>query len=85
MLAVLIHCLEHLVEGHADLKHKYKKTQRVFSSRLHVSWHLWPNRVRLYLQHASRPLLLKTLQKGPHKVIYVQQLELCLNDGLQRL
>lgn len=25
MLTVLIHCLEHLVEGHADLKRKYKK------------------------------------------------------------
>lgn len=39
----------------------------------------------LYLQHAPCPLLLETLQKRPHQVIDVQQLELCLNDGLQRL
>lgn len=39
----------------------------------------------LDLQHAPRPLLLEALQKRPHQVIHVEQLELRLNDGLQRL
>lgn len=78
VLAVLIHRLEHLVEGHSDLK-----DEPTFPSGLRDFVVCVVK--RLYLQHAPCPLLLETLQKRPHQVIHVQQLELCLNDGLQRL
>lgn len=78
MLTVLIHRLEHLIEGHSNLKD---------STRLHQEdmIPLYLCQSCLHLQHAPCPLLLETLQKRPHQVIHVQQLELGLNDGLQRL
>lgn len=39
----------------------------------------------IYLQHASCPLLLESLQERSNQVIHIEQLELCLNDGLQCL
>ena len=39
----------------------------------------------VYLQHASCPLLLEALQERPDQVIHIEQLELCLDDGLQCL
>lgn len=30
MLTVLVHCLQHLIEGHSNLKDKYKQTQHTF-------------------------------------------------------
>lgn len=67
MLAVLIHRLEHLIEGHTNLKHQYtlKKKKKPKTKKL------WSN-VCPYLQHASRPLLLETLQKRPHQVIHIK-------------
>lgn len=89
MLAVLIDCLQHLIEGHTNLKHtgmsmSSLRLREIYHAKLLQLWVIWRwSNLCVYLQHASRPLLLKALQEGSHQVIHVEQLELCLDDGLQ--
>lgn len=91
MLAVLVDCLQHLIEGHTNLKHtgmsmsNLRLRGNLSCKIITVMSYLkdqWSN-LCVYLQHASRPLLLEALQERSNQVIHVEQLELCLDDGLQ--
>lgn len=83
MLAVLVDSLQHLIKSYTNLKHTSTSSNQTNESFCNLV--IYNQGFGKHLQHASSPFLLEALQERPHEVVHVQELELCLHNGLQNL